>query len=93
MSLKSIINEKLSIVDERIDSVIRKPVGLKNKTYEFLRNLLNKNIGSNQHGFDGYNTVIGYLSNPYLNEDENPWFMLNKDKTLYDNAILYWCCL
>lgn len=89
MSLKSIINEKLSIVDERIDSVIRKPVGLKNKTYEFLRNLLNKNIGSNQHGFDGYNTVIGYLSNPYLNEDENPWFMLNKDKTLYDNYLNY----
>lgn len=89
MSLKSVINQKLSTVDKHIDSVIRKPVGLKNKTYEFLQGLLNKNIGSNQHGFDGYNTIIGYLSNPYLNEDTDPWFMLDKDKMLYDNYINY----
>ena len=37
---------------------IRRPVGIVNKDYYFIYNNLSRNIGSNQHTFDGFGSPI-----------------------------------
>ena len=72
-----------------IDSLLSKPIGILNKSYDYIRTNLNNNIGSNQYEFDGYGTPIGSESDPYLNSEYSPWFMIDEDKERYSNYLSY----
>lgn len=69
--------------------LLNKPIGVLNKSYDYIKNALSKNIGSNKHEFDGYGTEIGSESNPYLNGEYSPWFMIDEDKERYSNYLSY----
>ena len=71
------------------NKILSKPLGVAAKNYNFLENLLSKNIGNDIHDFDGYGTPIGNMSDPYMNLKSEPWFIEDKDKQLYDNYLSY----
>lgn len=70
-------------------SLLRKPIGIGTKSYGFLEAMLYKNIGSHDFKFDGYSTIIGMNSNPYLTNEFNPWFMTDENRIKYDNYLSY----
>ena len=69
--------------------ILRKPIGIGTKSYGFMETMLHRNIGSHQFDYDGFGTTIGMASNPYLNSEIDPWFMLDESKQKYDNYMSY----
>ena len=71
------------------NEVLSKPIGVASKSYNFLKEILSKNIGNDTHKFDGYGTPIGKMSDPYMNLTSEPWFIEDKEKQRYDNYLSY----
>lgn len=86
---KNVINQHLYGGAHIYGDVIHKPIGVASKSYGFLDALLHKNIGSHIFEFDGTSSIIGMMANPYLYEDNESWFFLDKDKNRYDNYLTY----
>ena len=87
-SFKEFINDAWN--DHYIDEVTKtKPIGLASKCYRFMDAMLKYNIGSHLFKYDGYATIIGMKANPYLNQDTNPWFILDENRKKYDNYLSY----
>lgn len=73
-----------------LDSFVVRPIGLYNKSYQFMVEHLDRNIGTGNFTYDGYSTPIGTLSNPYYNAImETPWFINDDDKSSYSNYLDY----
>lgn len=69
---------------------IRRPVGIVNKDYYFIYNNLSRNIGSNQHTFDGFGSPISTLGEIDFNQlYGTPWFEVDSDKKRFANYLDY----
>lgn len=69
---------------------IRRPVGIVNKDYYFIYNNLSRNIGSNQHTFDGFGSSISTLGEIDFNQlYGTPWFEIDSDKKRFANYLDY----
>ena len=69
---------------------IRRPVGIVNKDYYFIYNNLSRNIGSNQHTFDGFGSPISTLGEIDYNQlYGTPWFAVDADKKRFANYLDY----
>lgn len=69
---------------------IRRPVGIVNKDYYFIYNNLSRNIGSNQHTFDGFSSPISTLGEIDYNQIYGtPWFAVDADKKRFANYLDY----
>ena len=70
---------------------IRRPVGIVNKDYYFIYNNLSRNIGSNQHTYDGYSSPISTLGEIDYNQlyGATPWFRTDDYVKRYANYIDY----
>ena len=71
------------------NALLRKPIGIASKSYGFLEQMLYANIGSHQFEFDGYGTIVGMNANPYLNNETNPWFLLDEERKKYSDYLKY----
>lgn len=69
---------------------IRRPVGIVNKDYYFIYNNLSRNIGSNQHTFDGFGSPISTLGEIDFNQlYGTSWFETDSDKKRFANYLDY----
>lgn len=66
-----------------------RPIGIVNKNYNFLKNTLQRNIGSSIFDYDGYGTPISMLCDTDLTSKSTPWFLLDTQKKTYDNYLRY----
>lgn len=67
-----------------------RPIGLLEKDYRFILDVLNRGIGNHTYDFDGFGSAIGDLAEPNMNERYyRPWFHLDADKSRYANYIRY----
>lgn len=65
-----------------------KPIGLANKSYNFMRHTLLRNIGSGQNDYDGYATPIGSL--PQIGSTMyHGWFFRDKLKRVTNDYLTY----
>ena len=67
-----------------------RPIGLLMKNYDFMLEHLYRNIGNAEYAYDGYNTPIGGLANPYYNyQTRVPWFYQETYKNRTANYLEY----
>lgn len=67
-----------------------RPIGLYQKSYGFMLDHINRNIGNAEYNYDGYSTPIGELSNPFYNTIVRvPWFYLDDYKNSTANYLDY----
>ena len=67
-----------------------RPIGLYQKSYGFMIDHINRNIGNAEYVYDGYSTPIGELSNPFYNTIMRvPWFYLDDYKNSAANYLDY----
>ena len=66
-----------------------RPIGIVGKNYNFLRNTLQRNIGTSVFNYDGYGTPISMLAETELTSEATPWFLMDREKNRYDNYINY----
>lgn len=66
-----------------------RPIGLLGKSYGFVYDHLNRNIGCGGSIYDGFGTPIGEVSDPYLNLRSLPWFFDDTEKNMYPNYLEY----
>jgi len=72
-----------------LETLIQRPIGLYYKDYRFIADHLNRNVGNGTSIFDGYATPIGYLANPYYNEEILPYFYNDPMRVGNPNYIEY----
>ena len=91
--IDSMINYHLNGSTENVvfndNILLRKPIGIGTKSYGFMEAMLHRNIGSHHFQYDGFGTIIGMQSNPFLNSETDPWFFLDESKKKYDNYLSY----
>lgn len=67
-----------------------RPIGLYEKSYNFILDHLYRNIGNSEFTYDGYGTNIGELANPFYNTVTRvPWFYMDDYKNSTSNYIEY----
>lgn len=71
-------------------NLMMRPIGLYQKSYGFMLDHINRNIGNAAYTFDGYSTPIGELANPFYNTDTIvPWFFQDNYKNSTSNYLDY----
>ncbi len=69
---------------------IRRPIGLYQKSYDFMIEHLRRNIGNSDYVYDGYSTPIGEMSDPFYNTTNSvPWFYADYHKNITPNYLAY----
>lgn len=72
------------------DKFLGRRIGLVANSYDYMIRHLRRNIGNTIHGYDGYNTPIGELANPFYNSFYYvPWFFMDGHKNSTANYIDY----
>lgn len=98
-----LINETLRVLNEAAFGDIRnvfkrdegfdfrlKPIGLYQKSYDYMLAHLYRNIGNVEFMYDGFGTPVGEMSNPFYNTIVRvPWFYLDSAKQSTANYIEY----
>ena len=69
-------------------SIMNRPIGIVTKNYDYIRNTLYRNIGDNEHNFDGYGNTIGSVTKVDY-ETTSPWFKLDEKKNSSTNYFEY----
>lgn len=79
-----------SPVPNDLEILLQRPIGIVAKNYDFMLDHIYRNIGNNDHFYDGYGTQIGYLANPFYNSIVSPpWFITDEEKNMFSNYIEY----
>lgn len=79
-----------NIFNNKLYGLKTRPIGLYMKSYDFMLEHLYRNIGNAEYVYDGYNTPIGELANPYYNYHTRiPWFYKDTYKNRTANYLEY----